>query len=72
MNDPSDHTVPVSADLTLQLPSVMVMDGIAARIVTVTGDERVVDAAQLQAAMASAQPAGDYMPLDISTLPALP
>jgi len=34
--------------------------------------ERVVDAAQLQAAMASAQPAGDYMPLDISTLPALP
>ncbi|MGB7205379.1 MAG: ATP-dependent DNA helicase, partial [Anderseniella sp.] len=45
MNDPSDHTVPVSADLTLQLPSVMVMDGIAARIVTVTGDERVVDAA---------------------------
>ena len=34
--------------------------------------ERVVDAAQLQAAMASAQPVGDYMPLDISTLPALP
>ncbi|MCX5938707.1 MAG: hypothetical protein NTW02_11055 [Cyanobium sp. LacPavin_0920_WC12_MAG_62_9] len=34
--------------------------------------ERVVDAAQLQAAMANAQPAGDYMPLDISTLPALP
>lgn len=33
---------------------------------------RVVDAAQLQAAMASAQPAGDYMPLDLSTLPALP
>ena len=34
--------------------------------------ERVVDAAQLQAAMASAQPAGNYMPLDISTLPGLP
>ena len=33
---------------------------------------RVVDAAQLQAAMATAQPAGDYMPLDLSTLPALP
>jgi hypothetical protein len=33
---------------------------------------RVVDAAQLQSAMATAQPAGDYMPLDISTLPALP
>ncbi len=28
---------------------------------------RVVDAAQLQAAMATAQPAGDYMPLDISS-----
>jgi hypothetical protein len=33
---------------------------------------RVVDAAQLQSAMATAQPLGDYMPLDISTLPALP
>jgi hypothetical protein len=33
---------------------------------------RVVDAAQLQAVLATAQPAGDYMPLDLSTLPALP
>jgi hypothetical protein len=33
---------------------------------------RVVDAAQLKSAMATAQPAGDYMPLDLSTLPALP
>jgi hypothetical protein len=33
---------------------------------------RVVDAAQLQEALATAQPAGDYMPLDLSTLPALP
>jgi hypothetical protein len=33
---------------------------------------RVVDAAQLRAALATAQPAGDYMPLDLSTLPALP
>ena len=33
---------------------------------------RVVDASQLQAALATAQPAGDYMPLDLSTLPALP
>ena len=31
-----------------------------------------VDAAGLKAAMAMAQPAGDYMPLDISSLPALP
>lgn len=31
-----------------------------------------VDAAALKAAMATAQPLGDYMPLDISTLPALP
>jgi len=33
---------------------------------------RVVDAAQLQAGLATAQPAGDYMPLDLSSLPALP
>jgi hypothetical protein len=33
---------------------------------------RVVDAAQLQSAMATSQPAGDYMPLDLSTLPVLP
>jgi hypothetical protein len=31
-----------------------------------------VDAAALKAALATAQPAGDYMPLDISSLPALP
>jgi hypothetical protein len=31
-----------------------------------------VDAAALKAAMAMAQPAGDYMPLDISILPELP
>jgi hypothetical protein len=31
-----------------------------------------VDAAALKAAMAIAQPAGDYMPLDISSLPELP
>jgi hypothetical protein len=31
-----------------------------------------VDAAALKTAMATAQPAGDYMPLDLSTLPALP
>jgi hypothetical protein len=31
-----------------------------------------VDAAALKAAMETAQPAEDYMPLDISTLPALP
>jgi hypothetical protein len=35
-------------------------------------DGAAVDAAALKAAMATAQPAGDYMPLDISTLPALP
>ena len=32
----------------------------------------VVDAAQLAAALATTQPAGTYMPLDISSLPALP
>ena len=38
-----------------------------------TGTEgAAVDAAALKAAMATAQPAGDYMPLDLSTLPVLP
>jgi hypothetical protein len=38
-----------------------------------TGTEgAAVDAAALKAAMQMAQPAGDYMPLDISSLPALP
>lgn len=32
----------------------------------------VVDAAQLAEALAATQPAGDYLPLDISSLPALP
>ncbi len=32
----------------------------------------VVDAAQLAEALAATQPAGNYMPLDISSLPALP
>jgi hypothetical protein len=35
-------------------------------------DGAAVDAAALKAAMATVQPAGDYMPLDLSTLPALP
>jgi hypothetical protein len=35
-------------------------------------DGAAVDAAALKAALAMAQPAGDYMPLDLSTLPALP
>jgi hypothetical protein len=35
-------------------------------------EDAAVDAAALKAAMATAQPAGDYMPLDLSTLPALP
>jgi hypothetical protein len=35
-------------------------------------DGAAVDAAALKAAMATAQPVGDYMPLDLSTLPALP
>jgi hypothetical protein len=35
-------------------------------------DGAAVDAAALKAALATAQPAGDYMPLDISSLPALP
>ena len=39
---------------------------------TAGSEGAAVDAAALKAAMATAQPAGDYMPLDLSTLPALP
>ena len=39
---------------------------------TAGAEGAAVDAAALKAAMATAQPAGDYMPLDLSTLPALP
>jgi hypothetical protein len=39
---------------------------------TAGSEGAAVDAAALKAAIATAQPAGDYMPLDLSTLPALP
>ena len=44
----------------------------AAEDLTAGTEGAAVDAAALKEAMATAQPAGDYMPLDISTLPALP
>jgi hypothetical protein len=44
----------------------------AAEDLTAGTEGAAVDAAALNAAMAMAQPAGDYMPLDISSLPALP
>ncbi|QVL53421.1 MAG: hypothetical protein KFB97_03240 [Cyanobium sp. M30B3] len=44
----------------------------AAEDLTAGTEGAAVDAAALKAAMATAQPAGDYLPLDISTLPALP
>jgi len=40
--------------------------------ITAGTEGAAVDAAALKAAMATAQPVGDYMPLDISSLPALP
>ena len=44
----------------------------AAEDLTAGTEGVAVDAAALKEAMAAAQPAGDYMPLDLSTLPALP
>jgi len=44
----------------------------AAEDLTAGTEGAAVDAAALKEAMATAQPAGDYMPLDLSTLPALP
>jgi hypothetical protein len=44
----------------------------AAEDLTAGTEGAAVDAAALKQAIATAQPAGDYMPLDLSTLPALP
>jgi hypothetical protein len=44
----------------------------AAEDLTAGTEGAAVDAAALKEAMATAQPAGDYMPLDLSSLPALP
>jgi hypothetical protein len=70
--DPSDPAQPLLsvALATAEAPGVVQRADAAALEAGTPG--RVVDAAQLQAALATAQPAGDYMPLDLSTLPPLP
>jgi hypothetical protein len=68
-SDPAQPLLSVDPATTESAGVVQLADGLALEDGT---PGRVVDAAQLQAALATAQPAGDYMPLDISTLPALP
>ncbi len=68
-SDPAQPLISVEPATTTAAGVVQLADALA------LGDGmpgRVVDAAQLQAGLATAQPAGDYMPLDLSTLPALP
>jgi hypothetical protein len=68
-SDPAQPLLSVEAGTTTAAGVVQLADPLALADGT---PGRVVDAAQLQAAIATAQPAGDYMPLDLSTLPALP
>ncbi|MDI9406293.1 MAG: hypothetical protein QM522_06240 [Chitinophagaceae bacterium] len=70
-----DESDPAQPLLTVE-PATTAAAGVlrlaAAEDLTAGTEGAAVDAAALKAAMATAQPAGDYMPLDISTLPALP
>ena len=68
-SDPAQPLLAVATATTAATGVVQLADPAALEAGT---PERVVDAAQLQAAMAVLQPAGDYMPLHLSTLPALP
>jgi len=70
-----DESDPAQPLLTVE-PATTAAAGVlrlaAAEDLTAGTEGAAVDAAALKAAMDMAQPAGDYMPLDISTLPALP
>jgi hypothetical protein len=70
-----DESDPAQPLLTVD-PATTVAAGVLrladAEDLTAGTEGAAVDAAALKAAMDMAQPAGDYMPLDISTLPALP
>jgi hypothetical protein len=70
-----DESDPAQPLLTVE-PATTAAAGVlrlaAAEDLTAGTEGAAVDAAALKAAMSMAQPAGDYMPLDISTLPALP
>jgi hypothetical protein len=70
-----DESDPAQPLLTVE-PATIAAAGVlrlaAAEDLTAGTEGAAVDAAALKAAMATSQPLGDYMPLDISTLPALP
>ncbi|MCT0230955.1 hypothetical protein KQ306_08845 [Synechococcus sp. CS-1324] len=68
-NDPAQPLIGISGATTEAVGVVRLAGGTD---ISAGTPGAVVDAAQLAEAMAAAQPAGDYMPLDISTLPALP
>jgi hypothetical protein len=68
-SDPAQPLISVEPATTTATGVVQLADALALADGT---PGRVVDAAQLQAGLATAQPAGDYMPLDLSTLPSLP
>jgi hypothetical protein len=70
--DESDPAQPLLSVDPATVESAGVLRLADAEDLTAGSEGAAVDAAALKAAMATAQPAGDYMPLDLSTLPALP
>ena len=70
--DESDPAQPLLSVEPASTAAAGVLRLAAAEDLTAGTEGAAVDAAALKEAMATAQPAGDYMPLDISTLPALP
>jgi hypothetical protein len=70
--DESDPAQPLLSVDSATVESAGVLRLASSDDLTAGTEGAAVDAAALKAAMATAQPAGDYMPLDLSTLPALP
>ena len=70
--DESDPAKPLLSIKPASTDAAGVLRLAAAEDLIAGAEGTAVDAAALKEAMATAQPAGDYMPLDLSTLPALP
>jgi hypothetical protein len=70
--DESDPAQPLLSVEPASTAAAGVLRLAAAEDLTAGTEGAAVDAAALKEAMATAQPAGDYMPQDLSTLPALP
>ncbi|MCP9825977.1 hypothetical protein [Synechococcus sp. EJ6-Ellesmere] len=70
--DESDPAQPLLSIKPASTSAAGVLRLAAAEDLTAGTEGAAVDAAALKEAMATAQPLGDYMPLDISSLPALP